>query len=351
MGMPPPARLAATPWVVLIEFSEAAVLRGPHTVGLYLALITGVLVLLGGVLGWGMSRGITRPLTDLAGTAGAIAGGDYTRRAAVRRGDELGEVAAAFNHMAATVDQMHRALEEQVAARTAELQMVNRELEAFSYSVSHDLRAPLRSIDGFSQALLEDYGDVVDETGHRHLQRVRTASQRMGTLIDDLLGLAQMSRGQLDLEALDLSAIAREVVADLAEHEAPRMVAVSIAPHLVAHGDRRLIRVALSNLLQNAWKFTRRRAEPRIEFGRTARAFFVRDNGVGFDMAYADKLFGAFQRLHSSDDFEGTGIGLATVQRVVRRHGGEIWADGEVDRGATIWFTLPFSQAGNGTPT
>ncbi len=342
------ARIGYTPWVVLIEFPESAVLSEPHTVALYLASITGVLVLLGGFAGWLLSRGITRPLTDLAVAAREIAGGDYGRRAAAPPGDELGDLAAAFNHMAGTVDQMHRSLEQRVAEQTAELRAVNRELESFSYSVSHDLRAPLRSIDGFSLALLEDYGDVVDEKGRRHLERVRGASQRMGRLIDDLLGLAQMSRGQLQLESLDLSAMAQEIVHELSEQDVHRDANVRIAPGLRAIGDRRLVRVALTNLLHNAWKFTRRQAAPVIEFGRTEHEFFVRDNGVGFDMAYADKLFSPFQRLHSLDDFEGTGIGLATVQRIVHRHGGEIRAEAEEGRGATIWFTVPPPHTGNG---
>ncbi|MDE3151199.1 MAG: HAMP domain-containing protein [Gemmatimonadota bacterium] len=345
-------RIAGTPWTVLVELPQADVLRDAHALAVDLILITAVLVLIGGAWGWAISRSLTRPLTRLADAAGTIAAGDYSRRVALERHDEIGEVGAAFNHMADTVERMHGQLEREVAERTTDLQVVNRELEAFSYSVSHDLRAPLRSIDGFSQALLEDYGDVVDAAGRRHLERVRAASQRMGALIDDLLGLARVARGAVALAPVDLSEMAAEIVSELRERDPERAVTVDIAPGMVAQGDRRLLHVALSNLLQNAWKFTRRSAAAHVEFGRAERdaetAYFVRDNGVGFDMQYADKLFAPFQRLHSFEDFEGTGIGLATVQRVVHRHGGIVWAEAAVDRGATIWFTLPGPHRGDG---
>jgi light-regulated signal transduction histidine kinase (bacteriophytochrome) len=229
-----------------------------------------------------------------------------------------------------------------------ELEATNRELEAFSYSVSHDLRAPLRSIDGFSQILLEDYADELDEDGKNYLSRVRAASQRMGRLIDDLLGLSRVTRGAMSRERVNLSALAEEVAKGLREARPERAVEFSAQPRLEVWGDLKLLRVALENLIGNAWKFTEKEPEARIEFGmdeelsRRGRVpvYYVRDNGAGFEMAYADKLFGAFQRLHGSDEFEGTGIGLATVQRIVHRHGGRIWAEGEVDRGATFYFTL-----------
>ncbi|HWP34685.1 MAG TPA: ATP-binding protein, partial [Thermodesulfobacteriota bacterium] len=235
-------------------------------------------------------------------------------------------------------------LERRVAARTAQLELANRELEAFSYSVSHDLRAPLRSIDGFSQALLEDYEERLDADGREHLRRVRAASQRMAQLIDDLLGLARVARSELRREAVDLSALARDIVAELRGREPERPVVVEIADGLVTRGDPRLLRLALENLLGNAWKFTRGRTPARIavgvEQGEGEPAYFVRDNGAGFDMAYAGKLFGPFQRLHAAAEFEGNGIGLATVQRIVHRHGGRVWATGAVGQGATFYFTL-----------
>lgn len=229
-----------------------------------------------------------------------------------------------------------------------ELEATNRELETFSYSVSHDLRAPLRSIDGFSQILLEDYADELDEDGKDYLGRVRGASQRMGRLIDDILGLSRVTRGTMVRERVNLSSLAEEVAGNCREERPERTVKFSAQKGLEEWGDPRLLRVALVNLIGNAWKFTEKESEARIEFGvdeklsRKGRipVYYVRDNGAGFEMAYADKLFGTFQRLHAADEFEGTGIGLATVQRIVHRHGGRVWAEGEVGRGATFFFTL-----------
>jgi PAS domain S-box-containing protein len=240
-------------------------------------------------------------------------------------------------------------VEQQAALRRANeaAEAANRELEAFSYSVAHDLRAPLRSIDGFSQALLEDYGDRLDEDGHAHLHRVRAAAQRMAQLIDDLLGLSRVTRIELHRTEVDISAMATEIADRLQKGQAARSVRFSIQPGLRAWGDARLLGVALENLMANAWKFTARRSDALVEVGSReadgAAAFFVRDNGAGFDMQYAGKLFSAFQRLHAKAEFDGTGIGLATVQRIVRRHGGRIWAEGAVNQGATFWFTLPES--------
>ena len=225
-----------------------------------------------------------------------------------------------------------------------ELEGANRELEAFSYSVSHDLRAPLRSIAGFSQILLEDHADVLGEEGRGYLGRVRAASEHMGHLIDDLLDLSRVSRGQLRRELVDLGAMAEGIVQQLRKEDPERDVEFVTEEDLIAFGDANLLAVALENLLGNAWKFTQREPEARIELGAERRpegpVFFVRDNGAGFEMAYADKLFGAFQRLHSPEEFEGTGIGLATVARIVHRHGGQVWAEGEVGEGAAFFFTL-----------
>jgi PAS domain S-box-containing protein len=242
------------------------------------------------------------------------------------------------------VRRLNAELEQRVIERTTQLEAVNKELEAFAYSVSHDLRAPLRSIDGFSQILMEDYTDKVDEEGKDYLQRVRSASQRMGELIDDILSLSRVTRGEMRYEAVDLSALAETIRTELQQSQPKRQVEFTITPDMVAKGDSHLLRAALDNLLGNAWKFTKMRAPARIEFGTVENdgqlAYFVRDNGVGFDMAYADKLFGAFQRLHSPSEFEGTGIGLATVQRIIHRHGGNIWAESVVDQGTTFYFTL-----------
>lgn len=237
-----------------------------------------------------------------------------------------------------------RELNAALAQRTADLEATNRELEAFAYSVSHDLRAPLRAIDGFSQVLMEDYAGKLDAEGADHLRRVRAATQRMGELIDGLLGLSRLTRQEIRSESVDLSALARSVAQSLIEAEPTRQVDLVIAEGARVQGDRHLLEVALQNLLSNAWKFTRKQPLARVEFGTHEEngktVFFVGDNGAGFDMAYAGKLFGAFQRLHSQGEFQGHGIGLATVQRIIRRHGGRIWAEGEVGKGAKFSFSL-----------
>ncbi len=239
-------------------------------------------------------------------------------------------------------------LERKVTERTAELEAANKELEAFSYSVSHDLRAPLRSIDGFSQALMEDYPERLDAQGRSYLERVRAGTHRMGELIDDMLQLSRVTRAEMRRETVDLSALAGSVVEELQRAEPQRQVKVAIQPGLTADGDPNLLRIALINLLANAWKFTSRQPTAHIEVGNrddsNDRAFYVRDNGVGFDMAYAGKLFGAFQRLHAMSEFPGTGIGLATVQRIVHRHGGRVWAEAAVNQGATFYFSLPSNR-------
>jgi two-component system sensor histidine kinase/response regulator len=239
--------------------------------------------------------------------------------------------------------ELNRARDELQTVNAA-LEAANKELESFSYSVSHDLRAPLRSIDGFSQALLEDYADKLDEEGKDHLQRVRASTQRMAELIDDMLNLSRMTRSEMRLEPVNLSAVARVIAAELQRSEPERQVKFVIAEGVVAHGDTGLLKVVMENLIGNAWKFTSKHQNATIEFGLIQQngnsAYFVRDNGSGFDMAYAGKLFGAFQRLHDAREFPGTGIGLATVQRVVHRHGGQVWAESEVEKGATFYFTL-----------
>lgn len=236
------------------------------------------------------------------------------------------------------------ALNADLAQRARALEEANKELESFSYSVSHDLRAPLRSVEGFSQMLVKEYGDKIDEQGKDYLRRIRAASQKMADLIDDLLMLSRLARSEMNWETVDLSALAQSVVAELNENERSRTVAAKISGGMKTYGDARLLRVVLENLLGNAWKFTRNKPAPEIEFGSISQdgqtVFFVRDNGAGFDMTYAGKLFGAFQRLHTTSEFEGTGIGLATVQRIIHRHLGRVWAEGTVNEGATIFFTL-----------
>jgi PAS domain S-box-containing protein len=237
-----------------------------------------------------------------------------------------------------------RKLNGNLRQRTVEVEAINRELESFSYSVSHDLQSPLRSIDGFSQALFEDCFQKLDEPGKEYLQRIRAATQRMGHVIDDLLNLARVTRSEMQWEEVNLGAMADRIAQELREREPQRQVEWVIQPGLIAHGDGRLLRILLENLLGNAWKFTGKHPRSRIELGviqgGNGLTYFVRDDGAGFDMAFVDKLFTPFQRLHSVTDFPGTGIGLATVRRIIYRHGGRVWAEGEVEKGATFYFTL-----------
>lgn len=235
-------------------------------------------------------------------------------------------------------------LEELVAERTTSLERVNKELEAFSYSISHDLRAPLRHINGFSQALLEECGDKLNDNGKDYLHRVRTASRRMGELIDDLLSLSRITREEMQRQPVNLSALANDIATQLKKDQPDRVVQFDIQEGQTVQGDARLLRIALENLLGNAWKYTSKKASARIEFGCTEndgeQVYYVRDDGVGFDMKYAHKLFGSFQRLHQDDEFPGSGIGLATVARIIHRHGGRVWAEAEVNKAATFYFTL-----------
>jgi PAS domain S-box-containing protein len=239
---------------------------------------------------------------------------------------------------------MSAELEQRVRDRTAALDALNKELESFSYSVSHDLRAPLRGIDGFSKILLQKYGASLDEQGRHYLDRIRSGTQRMGQLIDDLLRLSRVTRAEIKRSPLDLGALARDISEELKKSDPNRDVEFVIAEPARTVGDPHLLRVALENILGNAWKFTSKKDRSRIELGAVSRdgqqVFYVRDDGAGFEMEYADKLFAPFQRLHDATEFEGTGIGLATAQRIFTRHGGRLWAEGKPNEGATFWFTL-----------
>ncbi len=294
---------------------------------------------------WFQGR-IAQPVRILAETAKAVSERkDYSLRARSVSDDELGVLAEGFNDMLAEIQRRDAELEQRVADRTAALEASNKELEAFSYSVSHDLRAPLRAIDGFSKALLEDCGQELDEVGTKYLDRVRNATRQMGELIDDLLNLSRLSRAELRRERFDLGAVAKEVAGELQRAQPERRgIEFVIADGMTVEADAQLLRIVLDNLLRNACKFTAKHPQARIELGQKQeggrRIFFVRDDGAGFDMAHANLLFAPFQRLHRQSDFEGTGVGLATVQRIIHRHGGQIWAEGAVERGATFFFTL-----------
>jgi light-regulated signal transduction histidine kinase (bacteriophytochrome) len=250
----------------------------------------------------------------------------------------------------AEIGALNAELEVRVDQRTAELMVANKNLEAFTYSVAHDLRSPLRALSGYSEALTEDYGDRLDDTGRWYADRIQAATERMGKLIDDLLLLAQVSRTDMNTEPVDLSAEVTAITAELHAREPGRAVRFAIHDGVRVTADRSLIRTVLQNLVENAWKFTAKREDATIEFGGTeagdARVrCYVRDNGAGFDPAFTGKLFQPFQRLHAVTDFPGTGIGLASVQRIVERHGGRVWAEGAVDQGATFYFTLSPAQA------
>ena len=246
------------------------------------------------------------------------------------------------------IKEINLTLEQRIKARTRQLEAANRELESFAYSVSHDLRAPLRSMDGFSTALMEDYSERLDNEGKDYLQRVRAAAKRMTQLIDGLLDLSRKTRAEMRCESVNLSSLARAIAADLNQSQPERRVEWIIEPDMIVNGDTRLLRAMIENLLNNAWKFTSRRDKGKIEFGvlpfseveEKNGTYFVRDNGAGFDMTHADRIFGVFQRLHGETEFPGTGIGLATVERIIHRHGGRIWAEGKMDGGATFYFTL-----------
>jgi len=341
--------------------------------GIVAIVLLGALVL-GVLVSTAMQRAITKPLLGIAEVArGVTERRDFSLRAVKESNDEVGLMTEAFNQMLAQIERsaaelgranaqlqveigehrqareevvaLNATLEQRVAQRTQALELANKELESFSYSVSHDLRTPLRAIEGFSSVLMRDHADRLDERGREHLQRVRAATQRMGRLIDDLLNLARTMRVEVRRRDVKLSDMASSVAKEIGDAHPDRAVHFDIAPNLNADADPQLVRIVLDNLLGNAAKFSSKRNDARVEFGcalqNGERVYYVRDNGVGFDMAYANKLFGAFQRLHSTKEFEGTGIGLANAQRIVARHGGRIWAEGRPGLGATFFFTLP----------
>ncbi len=299
-------------------------------------------------------RRYTIPVSQLTDYVASLSVADIHRKPAPALLDnqtEVGDLARAFNEMSLRLMRAFQVLmdneahlKEQVEERTRSLRAANRELESFSYSVSHDLRAPLRAIDGFTQILEEDYIDSLDEDGRHYMQRIRTGVKRMNELIDDLLQLSRISRQKLDTVRLEIGRMVRRISEDLQENDSQRKVEFIIDDKLCVDADTRLLQIVLENILGNAWKYTAKVEHAVIEFGMQHEGgediFYIRDNGAGFDMAYVDKLFIVFERLHKDEDFEGSGVGLATVERIIRRHGGRIWAQAELGKGAAFFFTL-----------
>jgi len=329
----------------------------------YLIILIGVMfvaLLIALYVGTKLQNTITRPVRNLVNVATKVTREhDYTMRVNERGAAEIQELVNAFNTMMDRIAQREKErddaehalkehrdhLEELIQERTAELEASNKELEAFSYSVSHDLRAPLRSIHGFCQILLEDYDDALDDSGRDYLRRVQTSALNMGNLIEDLLQLARITRSDFNKQRVNVSALAEDTVRKLKQQDPQRHIDIKVQNELYADGDQDLISIALDNLLGNSWKYTSKTADAQIEFGSKNpgnghAVYYVKDNGTGFDMKFADKIFLAFQRLHSKEDYPGTGVGLATVQRVIDRHGGKIWAESDVGKGATFYFTL-----------
>ncbi len=276
---------------------------------------------------------ILRPVRSLSKATKMIEADDLSARVPRGYGDELGQLGSSFNSMA-----------ERIETQASKLEAANKELEAFSYSVSHDLRAPLRHINAYGHMLLEDYGEKLDDEAREYLEQIRASSHEMANLIDQVLELAKISRREIVPTAVDVTAMAEKAIRRLQKEAPERVVEVSIEPGMQANGDETLLKQVFENLIANAWKFTGKTENARITVGTeskdSSKVYLVRDNGAGFDMRYAANLFGAFQRLHAADEFEGTGIGLATVHRIITRHGGRIWAESEIKKGSTFYFEL-----------
>jgi signal transduction histidine kinase len=339
-----------TPWMVAIEFPRDNVLEPLQRLVVRLVAIAATLLLVGAAVAWVISRRITTPLGQVMNAAEAVAESRHAVHVDLDREDEIGRLADSFNTMATKVEQGRLDLELRVELRTAELRAANKELEAFSYSVSHDLRAPLRAIAGFVQILEDEHGGQFDADARRALERVKANATRMGQLIDDLLTFSRIGRTTMTRQTVDLTALAR-AAADDAIAASPHPIDVVVEPLPPCYGEPALLQQVFANLLSNAVKFTARAPRAAVTVGTKTgddggTVYFVRDNGVGFDDRFAEKLFGVFQRLHRVNDFEGTGVGLAIVRRIITRHGGSVWAESKLNEGAAFYFTLPTA----GTP-
>jgi signal transduction histidine kinase len=336
-----------TSWVAAIEFSEQSMLSGISSFIKWIFIFGALLTAVGILAAWIMSRNITRPLKQLTIAAKEISQGNYSSAVSINvdSDDELGELATAFNVMSAEIFHMWQNLDNKVKERTIQLELVNKELEAFSYSVSHDLRTPLRAISGYSIMLKEDYEEKLDAEGKRIIGNVIANARMMGQLIDDLLAFSRLGKKELVSTQIDMQLLATNVVNELLQHDLEKDYQISIGLLPSIEADQGMIKQVLINLLSNAIKYSSKETRPEIEIGskdeETRTIYYVKDNGVGFDMAYAGKLFGVFQRLHSQEEFEGTGVGLALVKRIIDKHKGEVWAEGLENMGATFYFSLP----------
>jgi len=336
-----------TGWLIAIAFPERIVLTGVNGFVNWLFVIGLTLTAIGMFAAWIMSRNITRPLKELTAAATAISEGNYSLPVAVdvNNTNELGKLADAFNIMKAQVYNMHNELENRVMERTLQLKEANKELEAFSYSVSHDLRTPLRAINGYAIMLKEDYENTLDDEGHRILGHIISNAKMMGQLIDDLLSFSRLGKKALKRTKVEMELLAQTVVNELLVQEPEDKYKVQISSLPAAEGDEVMLKQVLMNLVGNAIKYSSKKTEPEIEIGfkeeETKTIYYVKDNGAGFDMAYAAKLYGVFQRLHSHDEFEGSGVGLALVKRIIEKHKGETWAEGMENVGAVFYFSLP----------
>jgi signal transduction histidine kinase len=325
---------------VLADFATERIHAAQRRVVLVIVAGLGLIAATTVIAAWLIHRGVLGPIGRLQQATREVAAGNWNFKLDISAQDEIGEMSRNFDAMTQTLRESFA----QIERKNQELATLNKEIEAFSYSVSHDLRGPLRSMDGFSMALLEDYGERLDDEAKDYLRRIRAASQRMGRLIDELLGLSRVTRAELSVKSVNLSVIAREIAESLEQQQPDRAVQWVIDDGMTVQADRSLMQIAMQNLLENAWKFTGKTDKPVIRVGMVEhdgkKDCFVADNGVGFDMNYADRLFGAFQRLHHESEFAGTGIGLAIVQRIFNRHDGRIWVHAKPGHGATFFFNL-----------
>jgi light-regulated signal transduction histidine kinase (bacteriophytochrome) len=337
-------QITYTPWAIIVEFPEAIILHPAKTFLKWSIIFGGIILIIGFLLAWILSRNITVPIKKLTDTASLIAKGDFSNKVELRGHNELSELAKAFNIMMIEIGNAQTLLEKKVQKRTIELENTNKELEAFSYSVSHDLRAPLRIINGYSEILTTDYVGQLDDEGKRMLGIVSQNANKMGILIDDLLNFSRLGRKQLILHEVDMNALVHNILKDQ-EKFFKHAANINVTKLHSVYCDSSLIRQVWINLIENAIKYSSKKQTPLIQISSKREnddmIYCIKDNGVGFDMKYAHKLFGIFQRLHNLDEFEGTGVGLALVHRIISKHNGKVWADAEVGHGASFYFSLP----------